>query len=210
MPFWHRERVEEGSADLRLVVGLGNPGGQYASSRHNVGFMATNVLAARASGTFRSSKQRADVCRVTLQGHPILLAQPTTFMNDSGDAVSRLLAYYHVPLTHLIVVCDDVDLPFGTLRLRPSGSSGGHNGLKSIIRSVGTQDFARLRIGVGRPRGDTIRHVLGNFSRDEEGLLPPLLEVAGDAVLSALSDGPTAAMNRFNRDWLSELRTEST
>src|SRR3954451_11726025 len=123
MTFWHRETHSSSDSDLHLVVGLGNPGEQYAATRHNVGFMLTNVLARRGNGTFRSSKQRADVCRVTVSGLNLLLAQPTTYMNESGNAVSRLLAYYRVPLSRLLVACDDVDLPFGTLRLRPSGSS---------------------------------------------------------------------------------------
>jgi peptidyl-tRNA hydrolase, PTH1 family len=207
VPFWRSHHPEEEDGDLRLVVGLGNPGAQYERTRHNVGFMATNALAQRGGGTFRSSKHRADVCRVTIDGVPLILAQPTTFMNDSGSAVSRLLAYYHVPLPRLLIVCDDIELPFGTLRLRPSGSSGGNNGLKSIIAALGTQDFARLRIGVGRGRGDAMRHVLGTFPPEEARLLPALLQIAGDAVLYALQRGVLPAMNEYNRDWLPELES---
>jgi PTH1 family peptidyl-tRNA hydrolase len=169
--------------------------------------MATNVLARRGAGTFRSSKHRAEVCRVTLDGIPILLAQPTTFMNDSGAAVSRLLAYYRVPLPHLFIICDDMDLPFGTLRLRPSGSSGGNNGLKSVAAALGTQEFARLRIGVGRGPGNAVRHVLSDFPPDQMRLLPALLEIAADATLHALERGVLSAMNEYNRDWLPELET---
>jgi PTH1 family peptidyl-tRNA hydrolase len=168
--------------------------------------MATNALAQRGGGRFRSAKQRADVCRVTLDGVPLLLAQPTTFMNDSGSAVSSLIAYYHVPLSRVLVICDDIELPFGTLRLRPSGSSGGNNGLKSIIAVLGTQEFVRLRIGVGRGRGDPIRHVLGEFPAEQAQLLPALLEKAGDAVLYAFEHGTLSAMNEYNRDWLPELQ----
>jgi PTH1 family peptidyl-tRNA hydrolase len=186
---------------LRLVVGLGNPGGKYERTRHNVGFMVVNELAQRAGLTFKSSKQRADIARGTIEGLPMLLAQPQTYMNESGDAVSRLVQYYHVDLRNLLVVCDDLDLPFGTLRLRPSGSSGGNNGLKSVIRSLGTEDFTRMRVGVGRPPGNAVNYVLAPFTAEQQRELPELLHVAGDAVLAALREGVLPAMNEYNRSW---------
>lgn len=189
---------------LRLVVGLGNPGGKYERTRHNVGFMVVNELARRAGASFRSSKQRADVARGSLDGMSVLLAQPQTYMNESGDAVSRLVSYYHVPLGNLIVICDDLDLPFGTLRLRPSGSSGGNNGLKSIIRSLGSEEFARLRVGVGRPPGNAINYVLAPFTEEQQRLLPDLLPIGADCVIAALRDGVLPAMNEYNRDWLQD------
>jgi PTH1 family peptidyl-tRNA hydrolase len=132
------------------------------------------------------------------------MAQPQTFMNESGLAVSRLVQYYRVPLDRLMIVCDDMDLPFGTLRLRPSGSSGGQNGLKSIIEQLGTQEFARLRVGVGRPRGNAVDHVLSRFPPDQEALLPRLVSIAADGTLAGLR-GMRGAMNEFNRDWLPVL-----
>src|SRR5947209_2863287 len=146
MRFFQRRDGPVPEPDLRLVVGLGNPGAKYAKTRHNIGYLVADRLAERHGETFRGSKQRADIARVEIGASPVLLARPVTYMNDSGFAVSRLLNYFHIPLDHLLVVSDEMDLPFGTLRIRPGGSSGGHGGLKSIIRELGTSDFARLRI----------------------------------------------------------------
>ena len=123
-------------------------------------------------------------------------------MNESGLAVKRLMAYYKVPPRRLLVVCDDLDIPFGTLRLRPDGSSGGNGGLKSIIRETGTQEFPRLRFGIGRPAHTAVSHVLQDFSAEEASELPALLDVASDAVTATLREGVAAAMNQFNRSWL--------
>lgn len=203
MPFWRHEETPDG--DLWLIAGLGNPGGQYAGTRHNIGFMAAERLASRANLRFKSSKQRADVARGSVEGTPALIALPLTYMNESGNAVSRLLGYYHIPLGRLLVICDDLDLPFGTIRLRPGGSAGGQGGLKSIIRSVGSEEFARLRVGVGRPAGDAIPHVLGRFPPEQARVLPALLDIAADAATAVLREGTAAAMNRYNRDWLPDL-----
>lgn len=204
--FRHHEK--DVAADLRLVVGLGNPGAQYERTRHNAGYMVANEIARRMDVGFRSSKQRADTARGLLDGMPVLVALPTTFMNSSGEAVTRLLDYYHVPLQNLMVIADDLDLPFGTLRIRPEGSSGGNGGLKSIVQHLGTEEFARLRVGVGRPPGDAISHVLGPFPPQQAALLSRLIPIAGDAVVAALRDGPRAAMNQYNRDWLPEIEGE--
>jgi PTH1 family peptidyl-tRNA hydrolase len=139
-----------------------------------------------------------------------MLALPLTYMNESGYAVSHLVRYFHVPRHRLVVVCDEMDLPFGTLRIRTGGSSAGNRGLKSVITELGSQDFARLRVGVGRPRDSSIAHVLGEFPPEEAQVLPQLLETAADAVTVILRDGTTAAMNAFNRDWLPQLRPSST
>jgi PTH1 family peptidyl-tRNA hydrolase len=204
VPFWSRGAREDRSGELYLVVGLGNPGSRFERTRHNVGFMVANELAHRMSATFRSSRQRADIAKGTLEGLPLIVARPVTFMNLSGTAVSRLVQYYHVPLARLLIVCDDMDLPFGTLRIRPSGSSGGNNGLKSVIEELGTQEFARMRIGVGRPRGEAIDHVLSRFPPQQERMLPQLIRVAADAVPTALRD-VRAAMNEYNRSWAETL-----
>lgn len=204
MPLFRR-RTEPDAADLRLVVGLGNPGAQYERTRHNAGYIVANEIARRMGVNFRSSRQRADIARGTLAGMPVMAAQPTTFMNNSGEAVTRLLGYYHVPIDHLFVIADDIDLPFGTLRVRPDGSSGGNGGLKSIIRQLGSSDFSRLRFGVGRPPGDAINYVLGPFPAEQAAVLPRLASIAADAVEATLRDGPRAAMNSYNRDWLPEI-----
>ena len=136
---------------------------------------------------------------------PVLLAVPETFMNESGVAVGRLVRYYKVPPEHVLVICDDLDIPFGTLRIRPDGGSGGHNGLKSIIATLGTQQFPRMRVGIGRPAHGAVDHVLGRFSPEEEQVLPRLLDIAVDAAKDAITAGPRDAMNRFNRDWLPSL-----
>lgn len=191
---------------LRLVVGLGNPGSKYARTRHNVGFMVVERLAERHNLRFKGSKQRADVARGSVCGLDTLLAMPVTYMNESGNAVVRLLDYYKVPLGNVLVICDDMDLPFGSLRLRPNGSSGGNNGLRSIAQSLKSEDFARLRLGIGRPESGAISHVLGRFSPDQEPLVPALLDRACDAVCAALTEGVGPAMNLYNRNWLDDLR----
>jgi PTH1 family peptidyl-tRNA hydrolase len=195
------------SDDLHLVAGLGNPGTRFEGTRHNIGFMAVERLAQRHGLRFKGSKQRADVARGPVAGVPCLLAMPLTYMNESGNAVSRLLAYYRVPLDRLLVVYDEIDLPFGTLRLRPAGSAAGNRGIQSIIHSVGSDEFARLRLGVGRPRGEAVSHVLGRFPPEQEKLLPQLLDTACDAVESVLTEGVEATMNRFNRNWLDDLES---
>jgi PTH1 family peptidyl-tRNA hydrolase len=204
--FWRRQETVD-TAELRLIVGLGNPGGRYARTRHNIGYMVLERMADRYHWRFSGSKHRAEVARGTLDYLPLMLALPTTYMNESGNAVLRLVRYYHVPLEHLLVVCDDLDLPFGTLRLRASGSSGGNRGLTSIIRALGSNGFARLRVGVGRPHSNAVAHVLGEFTADQTRVLPALLDTAVDAVILAARDGIPPAMNRFNRDWLPELDT---
>lgn len=203
---WRRREEEKLDADLHLVVGLGNPGPEYERTRHNIGFMVVERLADRHGLAFRGSKHRADIARGVVEGVPVLLAMPVTYMNDSGFAVSRLLRYYRVSLDRLLVVADEMDLPFGTLRVRPSGSSAGNGGMKSIIRELGTEDFPRLRVGVGRPAGAAVRHVLGSFPPEQSELLPALVDTAADAVTAFLRSGARDTMNRFNRDWLPELR----
>jgi len=172
--------------------------------------MTVERLASRYGLAFKGSKQRADVARGKIDTIPVLLAQPLTFMNESGNAVSRLVHYYRIDLDHLLVVCDDMDLPFGRLRFRSDGSAGGQRGLDSIIRSLGSNEFARLRIGVGRPARSAVGHVLGRFSREQEAFLPQLLDVASDAVVAFLTRDAQEAMNLFNRDWTAELLGERT
>ena len=204
MHLFRRRKYEEPSdtEDLHLVVGLGNPGGKYADTRHNVGFAIAERLADENGISIRSSKQRAETGRGKVGNVPAVIALPVTYMNESGNAVSRLLAYYHIPVERLLVIADEMDLPFGTLRMRPRGSAAGHNGLRSIEQAIGTDDFARLRFGIGRPAArHGVPHVLGRFSEQETERLPDLVETAARAVAAALNEGLEKAMNEFNRSW---------
>jgi len=211
VPLWGRRQPEpQPEPDLRLVVGLGNPGPRYAETRHNVGYMVVEEIARRGGASFRSSKFRADTARVQVDGMPLLLALPVTYMNESGNAVSRLVQYFHVPLEHLLVVADDMDIPFGTLRLRRGGSSGGNRGMRSVIQSLGSEEFARVRVGIGRPTGSAVGHVLDRFPPEQRQVLPRIVGRAADAVVFALRDGITSAMNEYNRDWLDDGATPSS
>ncbi len=186
-------------SDPRLIVGLGNPGSKYAETRHNVGWMVLDRLADRAGLGGRGKERDAAIAiRGRLGDLEIVLVKPLTFMNDSGIAVRKLLAREHVPLEQMLVVVDDFALPFGRLRIRPDGTHGGHNGLRSIVTELGTQRFARLRVGIGEPRRDAIDHVLSRFSDRERQLLPELLDAAADAVQTWAREGATGAANRWN------------
>ena len=172
------------SGDLRLVVGLGNPGEKYASTRHNVGFMALELLASRQGGRFKAmTKLQGDLADVGTGESRLRLLMPQTYMNDSGRSIRAALDWFDLEIQQLLVLVDDMDLPLGRLRLRAQGGAGGHNGLKSTIQHLGTQEFARLRIGIGAPgrtpeerRARTVSHVLGQFNREEEPLLQDILE----------------------------------
>jgi peptidyl-tRNA hydrolase, PTH1 family len=203
MRFLHR-RVEEPAADpeMHLIVGFGNPEPKYRRTRHNVGFMVADRLAERYGLTFKGSKQLADTARGAVAGVPATIALPLTYYNEIGLSVRRLLSYYKLPMSHLLTISDDLDIPFGRLRIRPDGSAGGNGGLKSIVRELGTEEFARLRIGIGRPNIPAKAYVLQPFPPDEEAELPRILDAACDAVEAVLREGPLAAMNDFNRDWL--------
>lgn len=182
---------------MKAIVGLGNPGREYAGTRHNIGFDVVDEVARRWNVQLRPWKSAADVVVVGSRG--VVLAEPQTFMNASGDAVSRLAAFYGLEPTDLLVVADEVQLPLGRIRLRGSGSAGGHNGLKSIIQHLGTE-FPRLRIGVGRgdPTWDLADHVLSRFGRDEREAVVEAVNRAADAVELFAEYGVEAAMNRFN------------
>ena len=189
---------------IKLIVGLGNPGPQYSRNRHNVGFQCVDLLAQRHGLRLDKLQQRAmtgsGVIPCGGERHKVLLARPLTFMNASGEAVAPLARYYGVEPQDLIVVHDDLDLASGKLRLRAGGSSGGQNGIKSIIERLGSPDFARVKVGIGRPPGrmDPADYVLQNFSAAEEEVFAPLRERVCDAVECWLAEGIEAAMNRFN------------
>jgi PTH1 family peptidyl-tRNA hydrolase len=183
---------------LRMLVGLGNPGGEYELTRHNIGFMVLDRLAAQASATFQRQKNWD---ALLAKDHEITLLKPQTYMNNSGSAVQKALNFYKFNPQHLLVIYDDLDLPLGTLRIRGSGSAGGHNGMRSLIQHLGTDQFARLRLGIGKtdPRVETINHVLGKFSADERSELEKSLDQAVLAVLHIRKHGLLAAMTEFNR-----------
>jgi peptidyl-tRNA hydrolase, PTH1 family len=186
---------------LHLIVGLGNPGGEYARTRHNVGFLVVERLAAlwQAGWTYEK-KFNARLARAERGGKRILLCEPQTFMNSSGEAVGPLVAYYQVPLKQLLVTVDDADLMLGELRLRPRGSSGGHHGLESIEQHLGTTGFARQRLGIGRNEGarEITGHVLGRFSSTEAVVADTVLAAACSQMECWLDAGIEKAMNEFN------------
>jgi peptidyl-tRNA hydrolase, PTH1 family len=190
-------------ADVHLVVGLGNPGPAYRGNRHNVGFMVVEVLADRIGGRFKSHRSRADVVEGRLgppPGSRVVLAKPRSYMNDSGGPVAGLRDFYKVPTDRIVVVHDDLDLSFGVLRLRLDGGDGGHNGLRSITRSLGSRDYLRVRFGIGRPPGrmDPADYVLRDFSPAERKELDYSVDRAADAVETLVLDGLEATQNRFN------------
>lgn len=190
---------------MHLIVGLGNPGPEFAGTRHNVGWMCVERLARRVGVNFDRYRFRAQLARWDADGRTVLLAKPLTFMNRSGEAVRPLVRFYKVRLDRLMVVYDDLDLPPGKIRIRPKGSAGGHHGMESIIEKLGTSDFPRLRIGIGRPVGpgafdpDAVaRYVLSPFSAAERPLIDAALDRAVEALLVWVGEGLEAAMNRFN------------
>ncbi len=183
-----------------LIVGLGNPGMEYAATRHNVGFDMLTYLGDRYDIALRSKEGRAVVGKGFIEGQKVILAQPQTYMNLSGESVRALMDFYKLEEEDLIVICDDINLSVGQVRIRPKGSAGGHNGIKSIIQHIGTQDFTRIRIGVGgKPEGgDLVKHVLGRFSREEDGMLRDVFALAEEGLREILTRDVASAMNRVN------------
>lgn len=184
-----------------LIVGLGNPGDKYDGTRHNAGFLAVDALADK--GQFRISrvKFKALTAQAEVGGQGALVMKPTTYMNLSGEAVGEAARFYHIPPAQVLVISDDVDLPLGKLRLRTGGSAGGHNGLKSVIQHLGTDQFPRIKIGVGgkpHPDYDMADWVLGRLQGEDRRVLDEAAERAAEAVACLLKDGPQKAMNRFN------------
>jgi peptidyl-tRNA hydrolase, PTH1 family len=185
---------------MYLVVGLGNPGDEYQDNRHNLGFKVVDELRARARGPLSRAKFGAELCEVTLAGERVLLCKPMEFMNLSGQAVARVASFWKIPAADLIVVHDELDLPFGRLKLGAGGGHGGHNGVRSMLADLGSAEFARVRVGVGRPAGgrDSADYLLSNFSRAEDKDLPALVAQAADAIETIVGQGLPTAMNRFN------------
>jgi PTH1 family peptidyl-tRNA hydrolase len=183
---------------MKVVVGLGNPGRRYDGTRHNVGYAVIDSLASGPRAGRFQSRFQAQVCELAEDAGKILLVKPETFMNLSGRSVREVMDFYQVPLTDLLVVCDDINLPLGKLRVRAKGTHGGHNGLRDIQAHLGTTEYARLRLGVDAPRDDAIGHVLGRFSPSERAVMDDTIGLAAQAVMVWASQGVEACMNQYN------------
>jgi PTH1 family peptidyl-tRNA hydrolase len=186
--------------DRQLVVGLGNPGPKYAATRHNAGFLVVDLLAERIGGRFKALRSHADVVEGRLAGSPVVLAKPRSYMNESGGPVVAVARFYKMPVERIVVVHDELDLPFGSLRLKRGGGDGGHNGLRSATSALGSKEYARVRFGIGRPPGrqDPADYVLREFAGSERKELGFLVDRAADAVEALLADGLEAAQNTYN------------
>ena len=186
---------------MRLIVGMGNPGAEYAGTRHNVGFEVVELLGRRHGIPLRKRSMRSVMGDGLIEGHKVILARPTTYMNLSGDAVRLLVNAYVESTDDLMVVYDDIDLPLGKLRIRPSGSSGTHNGMRSIVQTLETERFPRLRVGIGSSDGGPLRdYVLDEFAPDEQTAVDRAIERAVDALVLFCRGDLKRAMNEFNRD----------
>ena len=197
-PAQYNQEGTEGT--MFLIIGLGNPGTKYAGTRHNIGWDAVTAISDATGIALKTKECKGITGTGVIDGVKVKLVQPQTFMNNSGECVRALMDFYKVPADDILIICDEVSLPTGRLRIRAKGSAGGHNGMKSIITHIGTSDFARLRIGVGeKPEGwDLADHVLAHFPKEEEPTVREALAKARDAVRCILSDGVEAAMNRYN------------
>ena len=191
----------KGNYSMYVIVGLGNPGRKYENTRHNVGFAVIDKLSKDCDIKVNKSKHSAKIGEGTIEGEKVVLAKPQTYMNLSGMSVRSLMDFYKIdPESELIIISDDIDLPTGNLRIRKSGSAGGHNGLKSIIANVGTQGFTRIRVGVGaKVEGEDLAdHVLGHFNKDDAKIIEIAAETAAEAIKTMLTEGVDKAMNKFN------------
>ncbi len=188
-------------SERALIVGLGNPGKKYQKNRHNIGRRAIDTLAARHQLELKRQQSNALVADGHIAGRKVILARPLTYMNHSGGPIKALLNFYKLPPDNLIVAFDDLDLPLGTIRIRPEGGSSGQNGMRDIINQRGTRQFPRLRLGLSRPPGrmDPVSYVLRDFGKSERPLVEEMLERAADTLETWLSDGITLAMSRHNR-----------
>jgi len=192
---------------MKLIVGLGNPGRSYADNRHNVGFVCLNHFAKTQGIRFDKKQGKARTGIGEVAGNKVALAKPQTYVNLSGQSVSRLIKRFDVNLSDLLVIHDDLDLPLGKIRIRLGSSSGGHKGIDSIISSLGSQDFTRLRVGIGRPttegfaeisEADIVAYVLSNFTPDERQIIVQVIPRVSEAIYCLLAEGLAAAMNRYN------------
>jgi PTH1 family peptidyl-tRNA hydrolase len=188
------------TADTYLLIGLGNPGREYRDNRHNFGFMVIDRLIVRLNARGMKVQSKAIVTTGTYESRKLILAKPQTYMNLSGQSVQGLMNFYKVPVENVLIAFDDLDLPFGTIRLRPAGGAGGQKGIASTIEQLGTKEVARLRLGISRPPGrmEPAAYVLQNFSREEMKFLSEIVDRAADAALTFVVDGLNKAMNKYN------------
>ena len=201
LPFTHLSDSDfQMSEEKYLIVGLGNPGKKYSGNRHNIGFMAIDRYASRWGVSLDRVEQQATVAKTTVDGKPVILAKPKTFMNSSGDSVGPLANYYKIPAANVMVVYDEIDIAFGVMRIRPKGGAAGHNGMRSIIQHLGNE-FPRIRLGVGRPDGKMPVHayVLQDFHKDEKEIVDIMLSESAEAVETWLRDGIDLAMSHHNK-----------
>ena len=192
---------------MKLIIGLGNPGRNYALNRHNLGFQCVNFIAKKHSIPVKQIQCQSKIGKGMIAGTEIILAKPRTYVNNSGDAVAALMKKHHVSVEDIVIIYDDLDLPSGKIRIRPGGNSGGHKGIKSIISVLGHRDFCRIKIGIGRPvadeedeieESDIVDYVLSDFSSGEQEKIYTALKIAAEAVECIITDGVTAAMNKYN------------
>ncbi|UYL09483.1 aminoacyl-tRNA hydrolase [Bdellovibrio sp. SKB1291214] len=184
-----------------LIVGLGNPGGEYKLTRHNIGFMAVDYFMQGLGNPSIKNQFKAEVAQATWQGHTLYFCKPQTYMNLSGESVQPLMGYYKIPQEHLIVIHDDIDQPFNQMKIHKNRGHGGHNGIKSISQLLGSQDYARLKLGVGRPENPNYPvadYVLGKFTKEEFDKMPDFLNKGIDAIESIILDGIQKASTKFN------------
>ena len=203
MAFWKRK-----PEDMKLIVGLGNPGRKYENNRHNLGFMCLNYFARKHSIRFDKKQSKARTGSGEVASDKVVVAKPQTYMNQSGQAVSRLIRKFNVSLDNLLVIHDDLDLSPGRIRIRRGGSSAGHKGVESVVTELGSQDFIRLRVGTGRPtittgstettEADIITYVLSDFPPEEKQTISQVIPRVSEAILCILTEGLTAAMNKYN------------
>lgn len=193
------KRQQEDNKETYIIAGLGNPGNEYKNTRHNLGFLTLDVLAEDLGIRISKSKHQALIGTGTVKGRKVILLKPQTYMNASGISLREALRYNKVDPQRLIVIYDDVDLPVGSLRIRKRGSAGTHNGMRSIVSEIGSEDFPRIRIGIGSSEHqDMVGHVLGKISGDEEELLKDAMKDAAEAAKTIITDGVDIAMNKYN------------
>lgn len=192
---------------MKIIAGLGNPGAQYAGTPHSIGFELVDAIAAESGAVWENKKAfKCLMAKCSFAGVQVMLVKPQTFMNLSGDAVAPVVKYHNASASDLLVVQDDIDLPAGKMRIRKGGSSGGHNGIRSIVERLGTTDFVRLKLGVGKDRSNVVGHVLGKFSPEMRRIMDMTLSAAVKAAAEFLRNGPDSAMNQFN-GWSADGRT---
>ena len=181
-----------------LIVGLGNPGREYENTRHNIGFAALDVMAEKYNIDINRKKFKGEYGEGFINGHKVMLLKPYTYMNLSGESVREVMDFYKLTSDDVLVIYDDISLDVGRLRIREKGSAGGHNGIKSIIANIGTDVFSRIKVGVGKPQGDLVKHVLGTFSKEDREGLNKVLEVVAMASETIIKEDAKEAMNKFN------------